>query len=75
MQAFPEPGTAPLDPEKAKVLQAVVDLAAASPDVPTGSRGATAAVVTDRWTWSGAAGTDVKGTAVTATPAMSCWAC
>ncbi len=71
MQAFPEPGTATLDPEKAKVLQAVVDLAAASPDVPTGSRGATAAVVTDRWTWSGAAGTDVKGTALRSDTSMA----
>ena len=64
MQAFPEPGTAPLDPEKAKALQNVVDMVIASPDAPTGSRGATAAVVTDRWTWSGAAGTDIKGTAL-----------
>ncbi|WP_350277009.1 serine hydrolase domain-containing protein [Kribbella sp. HUAS MG21] len=34
------------------------------PDISTGSRGVTAAVVTDRWTWSGAAGTDILGTAL-----------
>jgi D-alanyl-D-alanine carboxypeptidase len=64
VQAFPEPGTAELDPAKAKALQDVVDKVVASPDSPSGSRGATAAVVTDQWTWSGAAGTDIRGTAL-----------
>lgn len=53
-----------LDPAKAKALQDVVDKVVASPDSPSGSRGATAAVVTDQWTWSGAAGTDIRGTAL-----------
>jgi D-alanyl-D-alanine carboxypeptidase len=64
VRAFPESGTAALDPAKAKALQDVLDKVVASPDSPSGSRGVTAAVVTDRWTWSGAAGTDIRGTAL-----------
>jgi len=70
-QAFPEPGTGTLDPAKAKALQNVVDMVIASPDAPTGSRGATAAVVTDRWTWTGAAGTDIRGTPLRPETAMA----
>ncbi|WP_328521759.1 serine hydrolase domain-containing protein [Kribbella sp. NBC_00359] len=70
-QAFPEPGTGTLDPAKAKALQNVVDMVIASPDAQTGSRGATAAVVTDRWTWAGAAGTDIRGTPLRPETAMA----
>jgi len=70
-QVFPAPGTATLDPAKAKTLQDVVDKVVASPDSPSGSRGATAAVVTDRWSWSGAAGTDIRGTALRPETAMA----
>ena len=45
---FPEPASAPLDPVKAKALQDVLAKIVAMPDDPAGSRGATAAVVTDR---------------------------
>jgi D-alanyl-D-alanine carboxypeptidase len=63
-QAFPAPATAPLDPAKATALQDVLDQVVASPDSPKGSKGVTAAVVTDRWTWSGSAGKDAHGTAL-----------
>ncbi|MFG1623201.1 serine hydrolase domain-containing protein [Kribbella sp. NPDC049227] len=62
--AFPDPGTTALDSGKAQALQAVLAKIVAFPDSPAGSRGATAAVVTDRWTWSGAAGEDIAGTAL-----------
>jgi D-alanyl-D-alanine carboxypeptidase len=68
---FPEPANAPLEPAKAKALQDVLAKIVAMPDDPAGSRGATAAVVTDRWTWSGAAGTDVRGTALTPATSMA----
>jgi D-alanyl-D-alanine carboxypeptidase len=70
-QAFPDPGTQPLDPSKAKALQDVLTKVVTFPDSPSGSRGATAAVVTDRWTWSGAAGTDARGTALRPDTAMA----
>ncbi|WP_329475864.1 beta-lactamase family protein [Kribbella sp. NBC_01484] len=59
--SFPDPATAPLEPAKAKVLQDALAKIVAFPDDPSGSRGATAAVMTDRWNWSGAAGVDVRG--------------
>ncbi|MEU0096399.1 serine hydrolase domain-containing protein [Kribbella sp. NPDC006257] len=62
----PDPGTTPLDPAKAAILQAVltkvVSQYAATPDSESAARGITAAVVTDQWTWSGAAGQDAVGT-------------
>ncbi|MEV0801107.1 serine hydrolase domain-containing protein [Kribbella sp. NPDC050281] len=64
MPAFPDPGTTALEPGKAQALQNVLAKIVAFPDSPAGSRGATAAVVTDRWTWSGAAGKDIRGTAL-----------
>jgi|SRR3954449_887335 D-alanyl-D-alanine carboxypeptidase len=69
--SFPDPATAPLDPAKAKGLQDVLAKIVAMPDGPAGSRGATAAVVTDRWTWSGAAGSDARGTALTPATSMA----
>ncbi len=69
--SFPDPGTAALDPAKAKILQDVLAKVVAMPDDPSGSRGVTAAVVTDQWTWSGAAGTDVPGTALAPTTSMA----
>jgi CubicO group peptidase (beta-lactamase class C family) len=69
--SFPNPATAPLEPAKAKALQDVLTKIVSTPDVESGSRGATAAVVTDQWTWSGAAGTDAHGTALTADTSMS----
>jgi CubicO group peptidase (beta-lactamase class C family) len=67
---FPDPGTATLDPAKAKVLQDVLAKIVAFPDSPAGSRGVTAAVVTDRWAWSGAAGKDALGAALVPTTTM-----
>lgn len=58
---FPDPGTANLDPAKAKALQEALAKIIAQPDIESGSRGVTAAVVTDRWSWSGAAGVDARG--------------
>lgn len=63
-QSLPAPGTARLDAAKAQPLQAALAKIVAFPDSPAGSRGATAAVVSDRWTWSGAAGKDISGTAL-----------
>ncbi|GAA1117315.1 serine hydrolase domain-containing protein [Kribbella jejuensis] len=60
--AFPPPATRTLAPDKAKALQEALDQIVEFPDSPSGSRGATAAVVTDHWTWSGAVGTDSRGT-------------
>ncbi len=60
--AFPDPGTQTLDPGRAAVLQDVLNKIVTFPDSPSGSRGVTAAVVTDRWVWSGAAGADIRGT-------------
>jgi D-alanyl-D-alanine carboxypeptidase len=55
----PDPGKTPLDPAKAATLQAVltkvVSQYAATPDSESAARGITAALVTDQWTWSGAA--------------------
>ena len=67
-QKAPDPGTTPLDSAKATTLQAVlakvVSQYAATPDSESATRGITAAVVTDQWTWSGAAGKDAVGTAL-----------
>jgi D-alanyl-D-alanine carboxypeptidase len=60
----PAPATQALDPAKAEVLQDVLDKIVAFPDSSSGSRGATAAVLTDRWAWAGAAGVDARGTPV-----------
>ncbi|MEV6284744.1 serine hydrolase [Kribbella sp. NPDC051770] len=66
---FPAPATTPLDPGKAVSLQAVLDKVvsqyAALPDSESASRGVTAAVLTDRWSWSGAAGRDAAGSRLT----------
>src|SRR4051794_30730754 len=59
---FPAPATQTLDPAKARALQDVLARIVEFPDSPSGSRGATVTVVTDHWTWSGAAGTDSRGT-------------
>jgi CubicO group peptidase (beta-lactamase class C family) len=67
---IPDPGTAALDPAKAKVLQDVLAKIVAFPDSPAGSRGVTAAVVTDQWAWSGAAGKDALGTTLVPTTSM-----
>jgi D-alanyl-D-alanine carboxypeptidase len=71
---FAEPATTALDPAKAQALQAVlakiVSRYADSPDDEAASRGVSAAVVTDQWTWSGAAGKDALGTALTPTTSM-----
>ncbi|MGW6277964.1 serine hydrolase domain-containing protein [Kribbella sp. NPDC055071] len=68
---FPDPATSPLDPAKAKPLQDVLAKIVAMPDIESGSRGATATVITDQWTWSGAAGKDARGTALTPDTSMS----
>ncbi|TDW23276.1 CubicO group peptidase (beta-lactamase class C family) [Kribbella kalugense] len=67
---FPNPATEALDPAKAKVLQDVLAKIVAFPDSPAGARGATAAVITDKWAWSGAAGKDALGTALVPTTSM-----
>lgn len=67
----PDPATAVLDPAEAAPLQAVlakvVRLNATIPEAETAARGITAAVVTDKWTWSGAAGVDAVGTTLVPT--------
>ncbi|MFG1623200.1 serine hydrolase domain-containing protein [Kribbella sp. NPDC049227] len=68
---FLDPATTPLDPAKAKALQDVLAKIVATSDLESGSRGVTASVVTDRWTWSGAAGKDARGTALTADTSMA----
>ncbi|HEY3561987.1 MAG TPA: serine hydrolase domain-containing protein [Kribbella sp.] len=68
--AFPDPGTQRLDPARAETLQDVLAKIVAFPDSPSGSRGVTAAVLTDHWTWSGAAGTDARGTPLRADTSM-----
>jgi D-alanyl-D-alanine carboxypeptidase len=74
-QKAPDPGTTPLDPAKATMLQAVlakvVGQYAATPDSESASRGIAAAVVTDQWTWSGAAGKDAIGTPVQPNTSMA----
>ncbi len=75
VQKFPDPGTAPLEPAKARVLQAVlaqiVSRYAIAPEAESAAPGVTAAIVTDRWIWSGAAGKDASGTALTPTTSMA----
>ncbi|TDO49865.1 CubicO group peptidase (beta-lactamase class C family) [Kribbella sp. VKM Ac-2527] len=67
----PAPSTKALDPAKAAALQAVlakvVKLNATIPDAYVAARGITAAVVTDKWMWSGAAGVDAAGTTLVPT--------
>ncbi|MFI7060783.1 serine hydrolase domain-containing protein [Kribbella sp. NPDC050124] len=71
---WPQPATATLEPAKAETLQAVlakvVARYAANPGDESASRGVSAAVVTDRWVWSGAAGVDAAGTAIGPTTIM-----
>jgi D-alanyl-D-alanine carboxypeptidase len=67
---FPDPGTQRLDPARAEALQDVLAKIVAFPDSPSGARGVTAAVLTDHWTWSGAAGTDARGTPLRAETSM-----
>ena len=67
---LPDPGTGALDPAKAKVLQDVLAKVVSMPDIESGARGVAAAVVTDRWTWSGAAGVDARGTSLVPTSSM-----
>ncbi|MFF0340696.1 serine hydrolase domain-containing protein [Kribbella sp. NPDC004875] len=62
VSSFPEPGTQNLDPARAKALQAALAQIIKFPESPSGASGATAAVVTDHWTWSGAVGEDSRGT-------------
>ncbi|MGW7679956.1 serine hydrolase domain-containing protein [Kribbella sp. NPDC054772] len=51
-----------LDPARARALQTALSRITEFPDSPSGASGATAAVVTDHWTWSGAVGKDARGT-------------
>lgn len=71
---FPAPGTGTLDAAKAATLQAVlakvVSRYDANPSDEAAARGVTAAVVTDQWAWSGAAGRDALGTPVGPTTSM-----
>lgn len=62
---MPDPSRTTLDSAKAARLQAVLDKTLTSPDSESGARGATAAVLSDKWVWSGAAGKDAAGTALT----------
>ena len=72
---FPDPGTASLEPAKALKLQAVlagiVRRHATIPEAESAARGVTAAIVTDRWIWSGAAGQDAVGKSLTPDTSMS----
>jgi D-alanyl-D-alanine carboxypeptidase len=65
----PAPSSDTLDPVKAKALQRVLTSAVALyssiPDASKAARGLTAALVTDRWIWSGAAGRDARGARLT----------
>jgi CubicO group peptidase (beta-lactamase class C family) len=62
---FADPPTTTLDPARAADLQAVLTKVITSPDSDSGARGVTAAVVSGQWSWSGAAGKDAAGTALT----------
>jgi D-alanyl-D-alanine carboxypeptidase len=72
---LPDPATTPLDPARAATLQAVltkvVDQYASIPDSESASRGITAAVVSDQWSWSGAAGKDAAGITLRPTTSMA----
>jgi D-alanyl-D-alanine carboxypeptidase len=70
-QSFPDPGTGTLDRAKATVLQDVLAKVVSMPDIESGARGVTAAVVTDQWSWSGAAGVDARGTKLVPTSSMA----
>jgi CubicO group peptidase (beta-lactamase class C family) len=69
-QRLPDPSTTVLDPGKAAALQAVLAKVVSNPTSEAGSRGVTAAVVSDKWIWSGAAGKDAAGTALTPQTSM-----
>ena len=65
--SFPEPLLSPLPQSTQKKLQAVLDEAVvlhAASGAAAGARGLAAAVVTDRGSWAGAAGTDGVGARV-----------
>lgn len=66
--SWPQPAAATLESAKAETLQAVLAKAVsrygANPADESASRGVSAAVVTDRWVWSGAAGVDAAGKAI-----------
>ncbi|MFK4085824.1 serine hydrolase domain-containing protein [Kribbella sp. NPDC020789] len=51
-------------------LQAALDQIVADQALESGARGVTAAVITDQWTWSGAAGKDAAGTPLQPATAM-----
>ncbi|MFF1816837.1 serine hydrolase domain-containing protein [Kribbella sp. NPDC058245] len=57
-------------PDRAAVLQAALDKIVADQALESGARGVTASVITDQWTWSGAAGKDAVGTPLQPTTAM-----
>ncbi len=67
---FPEAATVALAPDKAAKLQAALDKIVADQALESGARGVTAAVVGERWVWSGAAGQDAVGTPLRPTTAM-----
>jgi len=69
-QKLPDPSMTVLDPGKAAALQAVLAKVVSNPTAEAGSRGVTAAVVSDKWIWSGAAGKDAAGTALTPQTSM-----
>ncbi|MFF0271045.1 serine hydrolase domain-containing protein [Kribbella sp. NPDC004536] len=69
--ALPAPGTQVLSSDKAQALQNAINQIVEFPDSPSGARGATAAVVTDHWTWSGAVGTDSQGRPLRADTSMA----
>lgn len=69
-QKLPEPSATVLDPGKAAALQAVLAKVVSSPTAEAGSRGVTAAVVSDKWIWSGAAGKDAASTTLTTRTSM-----
>lgn len=68
--SLPDPGTGTLDPAKANVLQDVLAKVVSMPDIESGASGVTAAVVTDRWSWSGAVGVDARSTSLVPTSSM-----
>jgi D-alanyl-D-alanine carboxypeptidase len=68
---FPDPATAPIASGKAKALQDVLAKVVEFPDSPSGARGVAAAVVSDQWVWSGAAGKDARGTALVPATSMA----
>ncbi len=69
-QQLPEPSATALEPAKAATLQAVLAKVISTPTAEAGSRGVSAAVVSDKWSWSGAAGKDAAGTTLTPQTSM-----